>query len=125
MITVKDWYLAKKKLLNSDKNCKIVIKVLGQSMEPVLCKGDMVEIIGLKYKEMKIGDIIVHVHWQTNATIHRLVKIDKINELRFYKTKGDANPVSDDYILVDEEIIGVVIRIIKQETSIANGFSET
>lgn len=71
------------------------------SMWPVLKKGDLVLIKGVKDKEdIKVGDIVVYRNLK-GFTIHRVAEING-DEVR---TKGDANSVYDTPIKF-EEIVG-------------------
>ena len=75
------------------------------SMWPVLKRGDMVFIKGVREKsEIEVGDIVVYRNPQ-GFTIHR---VEKKNE-NTVVTKGDANKTSDSPVAY-EDIIGKTVE---------------
>lgn len=106
-IKVKQWYNLRKQWLNQSPDHVIKIKVMSDSMSPVLNRGDIVNVKSILYEPIGIGSVVVYFHWSNNATIHRVIDIVLQGGLRYFQTKGDANPVLDAYLLREEEIIGV------------------
>jgi len=78
------------------------------SMKPNIYKGDVVVIDQkYQYKEIEEGQIIAY-KYKNVVVVHRLIKkIEKYNKYYFY-TKGDANALPDNYVINEENIIGIV-----------------
>lgn len=107
---VSEWFGVKKKWLDFSPEHSISITILGNSMIPFLRKGDTVQIRSSSYQNIDIGTVIVYLHWDTNATIHRVVKVENQNGQTVYHTKGDNNPYPDNYTVKKEEVLGVVVE---------------
>ncbi len=80
------------------------------SMSPYLNKGDMVIIKETPRvsceQAYKIGDVVAY---QGNSVIvHRIVNMNKYNNVCYFYVKGDKNEQEDDVILTINDIIGVV-----------------
>jgi len=88
-------------------NNRIELKVIGESMAPTLLPGVTVTVKKCIHPA-KVGDIIVYKKWDSNLTIHRIVRVDNNNGNYQYTTKGDGNYYIDDYTLLMNEVIGVV-----------------
>ncbi|PWB56914.1 MAG: signal peptidase I [Candidatus Methanoperedenaceae archaeon] len=70
--------------------------VLSGSMEPTFKRGDLVLMQSL-YGEPAVGDIIMFIPMKGMEPItHRITSIDKY---KYIRTKGDANPKEDDWIV--------------------------
>lgn len=83
------------------------------SMEPYVYVGDTVIFEHLEEKDIiNENDIIVFIKDNVRV-VHRVIKIETINNKRYYQTKGDNNNTNDDYILTDKDIIGKVKLRIK------------
>lgn len=80
-------------------------KVIGNSMFPLLRKGDWIYVEPIDVKKLKIGDIILF-HIQQRFVVHRIVKIS--NE--YLVTKGDWSRFLDAPIFMDN-VIGKVTAI--------------
>lgn len=81
------------------------VAIASGSMTPNILKGDIV-VIDKKDKEINVGDVIAYKYKNT-IVVHRLIK--KINKGSvYYYTKGDANNLPDNYVINEEDIIGVV-----------------
>ncbi|PIR88857.1 MAG: signal peptidase I [Candidatus Harrisonbacteria bacterium CG10_big_fil_rev_8_21_14_0_10_40_38] len=77
------------------------------SMWPVLKKGDLVLVEGVKKDDLAVGDIIVFENKERkNFTIHRIVKLDDEN----ITTKGDAN-FNEDTSISYKEVIGRAVKL--------------
>lgn len=83
------------------------------SMQPVFSRGDavIVEKINEDYNKIGIGDILVHKH-DNKIIIHRVIKIEFINNKYVYYTKGDNNDNEDGYSINEADIIGIVKQVI-------------
>ena len=79
------------------------------SMTGAINKGDAI----LTYKEkninrINVGDIIVF-DTRKNTFVHRVVEIEEIDGLKYYRTKGDANNTRDNIDIKFEDIKGKVL----------------
>ena len=86
---------------------KYGILVIGsESMTPTINIGDTIIYKQYKNQIIKKGDIIV---FNNNGikTIHRVTKIENINNKTRYTTKGDANELEDIGYITKEDIIGI------------------
>ncbi len=85
------------------------IAVASGSMNPAIKKGDVVliEKIDKKYDKLKEKQIVAFKH-EGVIVVHRLVNIEKEQGEYYFYTKGDANAKPDNFMLKENEIIGVV-----------------
>jgi signal peptidase I len=113
-IDILKWYNIKRAWLSSSSDNELKMKILGNSMSPTLRVGDYVYVKGGDHQGICIGDIIIYLHWDTNATVHRVVEIKNDRKGVCYKTKGDHNPCEDNYWVSPDEIVGVVVRYQKR-----------
>lgn len=104
------WYSMNKKYLDSSPNRSIRIKVLSNSMVPTLAKGAEVEIKSIVFNQPKVGSVILFLHHDDHATIHRVVSIVEYAGKTYYRTKGDANENKDYYLVPKSEVIGVLVH---------------
>ena len=79
------------------------------SMTGAINKGDAI----LTYKEkninrINVGDIIVF-DTRKNTFVHRVVEIEEIDGIKYYRTKGDANNTRDNIDIKFEDIKGKVL----------------
>lgn len=92
---------------------KYGILVIGsESMTPTINIGDTVIYEQYKNQKLKKGDIIVFNSLGIK-TIHRITKIENINNEIRYTTKGDSNESEDIGYITKEEIIGIKKQKIK------------
>jgi len=78
------------------------------SMEPNLLVGDVIVIEKKNRDEkhdIKVGDILVFKH-DNMVVVHRVIKIDEIDEVLIFYTKGDNNDDPDNYPIPEESVIG-------------------
>ena len=75
------------------------------SMLPNINIGDVVVVE--KNKNIKENDIIAY-KYNNVIIVHRVVKIEQVENDIYYYTKGDANESIDNYIVYSDKIIGVV-----------------
>jgi signal peptidase len=87
-----------------------LVAVASGSMRPALEVGDLVIVQGIPASEIKEGDIIVFNRpSEKTYTIHRVIAIETLaNETIRFKTKGDANPTEDPWIL-EQDVKGRVL----------------
>lgn len=110
---VSKWFEMKKKWLDLSPDHSMSITILGNSMLPFLRRGDRVQIKSSCYQQIEVGSVVVYLHWETNATIHRVIEINIQDGESVYQTKGDNNLFPDPYTLRKNEILGVVIKCIR------------
>lgn len=82
-----------------------IFEVVTGSMEPTISVGDLV--IVKRESNYKVNDIITY-RIDDDFITHRIVRVDN----KYFYTRGDANN-SDDNKIVDSQIIGKSILIIK------------
>ena len=107
IISVKDWFLLKKKYLTVNEANRIKINIQSDSMLPVFKIGEIVKIKACLPMKIKVDDIIVYFHSEVKATIHRVVSKFKIASKYYFRTKGDNNTCMDAYLVCEDDIIGV------------------
>ncbi|WP_440059854.1 signal peptidase I [Thermogladius sp. 4427co] len=91
----------------SSFNAPIAV-VEGTSMYPLLREGDLVFTYKPPPNQIKIGDIIIYSAGG-KLIIHRVIRVNVIENNYYYVTQGDNNPIPD-YIyfdIVDGEPVGV------------------
>ncbi|MCD6095817.1 MAG: signal peptidase I [Thermoprotei archaeon] len=77
------------------------------SMEPELHIGDLLVAQGIRYKDIKVGLIIVFKRPSANYLIvHRVYAI---HNKAMIITKGDNNPFPDPFYITSSDVKGVVI----------------
>ena len=79
------------------------------SMAPTFMSGDLIMIQKCDPADLKEGDIICfHTIIQNEYALntHRINKINEMNGVRSYETKGDNNAISDSHIISDGDIVG-------------------
>lgn len=93
--------------------------VRGNSMYPLLREGDIIILSKKSPEEIKVGDIIVYRSLKGNLIVHRVIGIELVNGVYYFKTKGDNNVLDDKFLneydnglgVNQDRIIGVAIRI--------------
>ena len=86
------------------------IQVSGNSMQPFLKGGEIVEIAPLDAEYPKIGDIVLFRDQHGNPLLHRLIRRRYHNGVLHLQTKGDACTGFDRFIPA-EQVFGHVRRI--------------
>lgn len=78
-------------------------------MEKVLSKGDVVIIKNIfnNYDVLKEGQIIAY-KYENVIVVHRIIKILDEKDKKYIYTKGDANLQPDNYVVLEENVIGIV-----------------
>ena len=92
-----------------------IIAIGSGSMSPIIEKGDAVIIAKMNkddYASIKVGQILVFIHDGRYIT-HRVLYISKIDGKYYFQTKGDANSDEDNYIVEEDDVIGVTSQRIK------------
>ena len=86
------------------------VTVASGSMRPTLEVGDLVIIQGTPASSIQVGDIIVFDSPEGSLTIHRVTRIQTLqNGTILFKTKGDANPSEDADWIPEQSVHGRVI----------------
>lgn len=89
-----------------------IIAVGSDSMNPIIFKGDAVVLKKVKdYSKIKEGNILIYKK-NDKIVIHRVTEIRKDNKYSFI-TKGDSNKTNDNYVVFEEEVIGISLFKIK------------
>lgn len=85
------------------------VAVASGSMKSKINKGDavIIEKIDKKYDELEVGQVLAFYQGK-RIYVHRLVDMDKNNDEFFFYTKGDANDYVDNFVVKEEDIIGIV-----------------
>ncbi len=80
--------------------------VLSGSMETDICAGDIVVVKEVDTSKLKENDIIAFREENIVIT-HRIVKIENVNGVKHYITKGDNNNSQDKGYVVDSQVEGI------------------
>ena len=88
------------------------IAIASGSMQPVFDRGSVVVVEQINdkydnYNKLKEGEIIAY-KTEKAIIVHRLIRIVDAGDEILYYTKGDANNEEDDYLIKNENIIGIV-----------------
>lgn len=90
-----------------------LLAVASGSMEPILYKGDLILVAGVKNACLinaapEYGDIIVFRKptYSDDLIVHRAIKKDEVGGSCVFTTQGDANPAPDGWRIRESEIIG-------------------
>lgn len=89
-----------------------MIAIGSNSMTPVYEKGDAIIYEKVDTNDIEEGDIIV---FEKNKILvsHRVIKIKEDFTKRYFYTKGDANNTPDNDYTNEEDVRGVVKRVVK------------
>ena len=81
--------------------------VLSGSMEKAIPTGSLVAVQKTEVKKLVSGDVITFNQIDNSKTVtHRIVKIENIDGILNFTTKGDANDTNDIGIVKSDNIIG-------------------
>lgn len=92
--------------------------IISPSMTPGIQVYDVVFVVKKDPKDIKIGDVVSY--YSTNSYFgktpitHRVVEKFNSNGSVTFRTRGDANPVMDDEVIMSNNIIGTVRFVIPQ-----------
>lgn len=87
--------------------------IVSGSMEPVIMKGDVVLIDhSIELDELHEGDIIafnadINDDGVNEVIVHYLYSIEEENGIRTFRTKPEVSDDIDDWVLFDEDILGI------------------
>ena len=84
--------------------------VAGNSMSPQIRKGDAVMIKDIEPDNVKVGQVIIFrdPEQKDEMIIHRVVAVNPSGQAVLFTTKGDNNPVNDDFRISTGEVVGAV-----------------
>lgn len=71
-----------------------VVIVRGKSMEPTLIEGDIVFVGQIDPNKISSGDIVIF-DFRGTSIVHRIVETSYVEGTKYFTTKGDANPTTD------------------------------
>jgi len=87
----------------------VPIGVMSNSMKSEFERGDVVVYKKIKnIDEIKINDIICY-QLDDIKVMHRVVKIDNINNKKYFTTKGDNLSSNDPLKVKEEQVIGIIV----------------
>jgi len=68
---------------------------------------DIGDAVTVTPSEISVGDVVVYYH-ENQMVIHRVVRINESNDVKYYTTKGDANPesLSFEAMIPESRIVG-------------------
>ena len=103
---MEDEYIGKYLKLYKKTKLELKIKVLGDSMMPILHDGDYVNV--KNSASYNVGDIIVYEN--EKMVVHRVIDVQEKDNQKFFITKGDNNFIIDP-LVCEDLIVGKVIAI--------------
>lgn len=88
--------------------------VLTGSMEPTLPVSSLLVVKG-QTAPYAVGDVITFEQpGERRLVTHRIVEVEPTENSLVYRTKGDANPVMDSWLLTQSDIKGKMLRHVPQ-----------
>ncbi|MDD5021357.1 MAG: signal peptidase I [Endomicrobiaceae bacterium] len=111
--------IARKLLKQSDNK---VFAVISNSMSPLIDKGDKIVCNNINIVKIKKYSLLAFnndLNNKTVPTVHRVIKILKTKNNIIIKTKGDINLICDKTDVTQDNIIGIVVEIIKEKKTIS------
>ncbi len=80
----------------------------GDSMRPLFRPGDRIRFIPCRAEEVRPGDVIIFVlSWQTERVVHRVISAGPDG----IRTRGDANPHADSWIVWQADLVGRAVEV--------------
>jgi len=85
----------------------------GTSMEPTLHDGDMIWLKRANIAEVKIGDVATFSSPELGSISHRVLGMEPVSGGRYLvETKGDANLISEYWVVGPDDTMYIVVRSI-------------
>ncbi len=84
------------------------------SMNPKIKKGDVVIVEKISQENigtLKVGEILVY-KYNDMVVVHRIVKMEKIDDNYYFRTKGDNNTTEDAWTINQSSVIGKTVAMI-------------
>ena len=93
----------------------------GTSMEPTLRNGDMIWLKHANIAEVMIGDVVMLSLPECGSISHRVIHIEPISAERYLvETKGDANLISEYWIVGPDDMVYILVARISSGGYILN-----
>lgn len=84
------------------------------SMNPKIKKGDVVIVEKIPQDNigtLKVGEVLVY-KYNDIVVVHRIIKMEKINDNYYFRTKGDNNNTEDAWTIDQVSVIGKAVTMI-------------
>lgn len=84
------------------------------SMNPKIKKGDVViveKITQDNIGSLKVGEVLVY-KYNDIVVVHRIIKMEKINDNYYFRTKGDNNNTEDAWTIDQVSVVGKAVTMI-------------
>lgn len=84
------------------------------SMNPKIKKGDVVIVEKIpqdKIGSLKVGEVLVY-KYNDIVVVHRIIKMEKINDNYYFRTKGDNNNTEDAWTIDQVSVVGKAVTMI-------------
>ena len=89
-----------------------MIAIASNSMVPIYAKGDTLIFEKIDKKLLQDDDIIVFK--KDNILVaHRIIKTKEVSSKLYFYTKGDANNSADAEMVNEDDVLGIVRRVVK------------
>ncbi|MDP4083191.1 MAG: signal peptidase I [Bacillota bacterium] len=98
----------------------VELPAYGNSMYPLIQKGDICRFIFFKPSVVKKGDILLFQTTKGQLIAHRFYSTERINHMLYYITKGDTNLGFDNPIL-ESQVVGRLVSIQKKHIILRQG----
>ncbi len=82
------------------------MSVLSGSMRPMLEPGDLIISKGISPEEVKVGNVITYKVSSNTLVTHRVIDILREDGNLIFQTKGDANNIEDEGLVLPEQLVG-------------------
>ena len=90
------------------------VSTYGNSMEPALRDGDGLLVKDVAPIKVRFGDIVVLQHQSIGPVAHRVIRIESLSQGDLlFQTKGDANQVSEWWVVSTNEKVGIVLARVR------------
>jgi signal peptidase I len=82
-------------------------------MEPTLHDGDMIWVKQANIAEVRIGDVVTLSSPELGSISHRVIGMEPVSGERYLvETKGDANLISEYWIVGSDDAVYIIVRSI-------------
>ena len=84
------------------------------SMNPKIKKGDVVIVEKIPQDNigsLKVGEVLVY-KYNDIVVVHRIIKMEKINDNYYFRTKGDNNNTEDAWTIDQVSVVGKAVTMI-------------
>jgi len=102
-------------MTGTDEKKKNAVFCRGESMLPLFRPGDRIRFVPCRAEEVRRGDVILFTpQGRDERVVHRVVSID----IHGIRTRGDANPGADAWVLGPAELAGRAVAVERGGTAI-------